>query len=139
MTRSGVARKLGIKQGMKVLLLGAPEKADALLGDLPDGARLLKKSSGEADAVIAFVRSQAEVRAIAPSATSAIGENGLLWFAYPKKSGPLQSDLSRDSGWEPLFEAGLDSVAQISMDETWTGFRFRRKHLIGKRRGRAAK
>jgi hypothetical protein len=70
---------------------------------------------------------------MAPSALSAVVDNGLLWFAYPKKSGPLKSDLSRDSGWEPLFEAGFDSVAQISIDETWTGFRFRPKHLVGRR------
>ena len=80
-----------------------------------------------------IVRCKADVKTMAPSALSAVVDNGLLWFAYPKKSGPLQSDLSRDSGWEPLFAAGFDSVAQISIDETWTGFRFRPKHLVGKR------
>lgn len=133
MTPSGLARKLGIRPGMKVLLQGAPADFLALLGDLPEGAKLLKTSSGGADCVIAFVRCKADVKTMAPSALSAIVEDALLWFAYPKKSGPLPSDLSRDSGWEPLYEAGLDSVAQVSIDETWTGFRFRPKHLVGKR------
>src|SRR5215475_5435284 len=133
MVPSGLARKLGIKPGMKVLLRGVPAHLLPLLGNLPDGAKLLKTSKGEADLVIAFVRSGAEVKRMTPSALSALGENGLLWFAYPKKSGRLQSDLSRDKGWEPLFEAGFDSVAQISIDETWTGFRFRPNHLVGKR------
>lgn len=129
-----LARKFGIKPGMKVLLQDAPAGFRDLLGNLPDGARLLKTASGETDCVIAFVRSKAEVRTAAPTALRAVGDKGLLWFAYPKKSGPLQSDLSRDAGWEPLFEAGFDSVAQISIDETWTGFRFRPRHLVGKRR-----
>ncbi len=133
MTLSGLARKLGIKPGMKMLLQGAPTDFLARLGNLPDGAKLLKTSTGGADCAIAFVRSKADVKKIAPSALSAVVDDGLLWFAYPKKSGPLQSDLSRDSGWEPLFEAGFDTVAQISIDETWTGFRFRPKHLVGKR------
>jgi len=78
------------------------------------------------------VRSKADVEAMAPTVLRAASDSGLVWFAYPKKSGPLKSDLSRDSGWEPVFDSGFDSVAQISIDETWTGFRFRPKHLVGK-------
>jgi len=128
---SELVRKLGIKPGMKVLLQAPPAGFPAVLGTLPEGAKVLPAPTGGTDCVIAFVRSKAEVKKLAPLALSVIGEKSLLWFAYPKKSGPLQSDLSRDSGWEPLFEAGFDSVAQISIDETWTGFRFRPKHLVG--------
>jgi hypothetical protein len=130
---SGLVQKLGIKPGMTVLVQGAPAGFAATLGSLPTGARLRKTSNGAADCVVAFVRSKAEVKAAAPTALGAVIDDGLLWFAYPKKSGPLQSDLTRDSGWEPVFDSGFDSVAQISIDETWTGFRFRPKHLIGKR------
>ena len=94
---------------------------------------MLKTSSGAADCVIAFVRSKADVKAMAPSVLRAVIDDGLLWFAYPKKSGPLAADLSRDSGWEPVFDSGFDAVAQVSIDDTWTGFRFRPKHLVGKR------
>jgi hypothetical protein len=130
---SELARKLGIKPGMAVLLQGAPPGFATQLGTLPDGAKLLSTSAGAADCVIAFVRSKADVKTMAPAVLRAVTDDGLLWFAYPKKSGPLESDLSRDSGWEPVFGGGFDSVAQISIDDTWTGFRFRPKHLVGKR------
>ena len=133
MTSTGLARKLGIKPGMTVLLQGAPPGFAELLGSLAEGAKLLKTLTDAADCVIAFVRSKADVKTMAPAALRAVSDNGLLWFAYPKKSGPLKSDLSRDSGWEPVFDSGFDSVAQISIDDTWTGFRFRPKHLVGKR------
>jgi hypothetical protein len=133
MTVSNLARKLGIKPGMKVLIHDAPAGFLPLLGNLPDGAKLLKTARSKADCVIAFVRNKAAVKTAAPIALNALEDDGLLWFAYPKKSGPLQSDLSRDDGWEPLLDAGLDSVAQISIDDTWTGFRFRPAHLVGKR------
>jgi hypothetical protein len=73
------------------------------------------------------------VEAVASAVLSAVMEDGLLWFAYPKKSSGMKSDLSRDIGWDPVFAADFDSVAQVSIDETWTGFRFRPKHLVGKR------
>jgi hypothetical protein len=133
MTSSDIARKLGVKTGMTVLLQNAPPGFEVQLGSLPDGARLSTTATGAADCVIIFVRSKVEVITMTRKILSAVIDSGLLWFAYPKKSGPLQSDLSRDSGWEPVFDSGLDSVAQISIDETWTGFRFRPKHLIKKR------
>jgi hypothetical protein len=115
---------------MNVLLRGEPADFTTLLGNLPDGAKVLRASNDQAECVIVFVRCKADVEKMARSALRSAGDNTLLWFAYPKKSGPLKSDLSRDSGWEPLLEAGFDSVAQISIDDTWTGFRFRPKHLI---------
>jgi hypothetical protein len=130
---SGLARKFGIKPGMNVLVQDAPTDFLKLLGALPEGAKVLKTANGKTECVIAFVRNKAGVKTIAPKTLKAVGDKTLLWFAYPKKSGPLQSDISRDDGWEPLFDAGFDSVAQISIDPSWTGFRFRPKHLVGKR------
>ena len=118
---------------MTVLLGGAPSNFASLLSNVP-GITLLKSSKQKVDCVIWFVRNEAEVQAVSLTVLSAVSEDGLLWFAYPKKSSGVKSDLSRDVGWEPVFTAGFDSVAQISIDETWTGFRFRAKHLVGKRR-----
>lgn len=133
MNASGLARKLALKPGMTVLVKDAPPDFASLLSSSAEGIRLSKTSDKKVDCVIAFVRSKANVQVVAPAVFNAIAEDGLLWFAYPKKSGGIKSDLSRDTGWEPVFAAGLDSVAQISIDETWTGFRFRPKHLVGKR------
>ena len=118
---------------MTVLLRDAPSDFASLLSTLADGIKLLRATDDKADCVIAFVRCRADVQAVASAVLSAVVEDGLLWFAYPKKSGAVKSDLSRDIGWEPVFAGGFDSVARISIDETWTGFRFRPKHLVGKR------
>ena len=32
--------------------------------------------------------------------------------------------LSRDAGWDPLYQAGRGPVAAISIDEVWSGLRF---------------
>lgn len=130
---SNLAQKLGLKPGMKILLTGAPPDFAGQLGALPPGAALVSRAAGPLPAAIAFVRTQADVRAVAPRLLDALAPDALLWFAYPKKSGPLASDLSRDQGWAPVYERGYDSVAQISVNDAWTGFRFRPGHLVGRR------
>ncbi len=133
MGAEGIARKLGLKPGMAISLRNAPPDFAAALSRAAEGIKLSQTSAQKTDCVIAFVRSKADVLTIAPTVLSAIAEDGLLWFAYPKKTGSIKSDLARDTGWDPVFAAGFDSVAQVSIDETWTGFRFRPRHLIGKR------
>lgn len=115
---------------MTVLLANAPDIFASLLSDLPDGVRFATGEVQCVDCVIAFVQNKSDVRAAAKTALAAVKEDGLVWFGYPKKSGRIKTDITRDVGWEPVYEAGFDSVAQVSIDETWTGFRFREKRFI---------
>jgi hypothetical protein len=55
-----------------------------------------------------------------------------LGFAYPKKTGAIKTDLSRDHGWQPLDRHDLLPVTQIALDETWSALRFRRRAEIQK-------
>ena len=134
MSTAGLARKFGLKPGMTALLYKAPESFAASLQASGEGLELVTASRKPVACVIAFVSNKADVASAVRAALAGVVADGLLWFAYPKKTGALKSDLSRDSGWEPVYAAGLDSVAQISIDDTWTGFRFRARHLVGKAR-----
>ena len=84
-------------------------------------------------AILAFVRSRAEVKEAARSVLSKADPDALLWFAYPKKASRRYSaDISRDDGWEPLAAAGYRPVRQISIDEDWSALRFRRAEAVGR-------
>jgi predicted transport protein len=50
----------------------------------------------------------------------------VLWFAYSKTTSKVASDLTRDQGWKSLYDMGLQGVASIAIDNTWSGVRFRR-------------
>ena len=79
---------------------------------------------------LAFVRDKAEVAEAVKEVASAYRAGGHLWFAYPKKSGSIRSDLSRDCGWEPIAELGLLAVTQIAIDQNWSAIRFRLREEI---------
>jgi hypothetical protein len=77
------------------------------------------------DFVQVFVKDQAAVDRHAATALRWLSPAGLLWFTYPKKTGAIKSDITRDHGWEALYEAGWRPVTQIAIDQTWSALRFR--------------
>ncbi len=125
-----LVEKLGIKPNNKVLILNAPKGYLPLLGTLPDGVRLDTTASGLYDFVQVFVRSRAELAQIAGTVFEALKPGGIIYFSYPKKSGAIQTDLSRDVGWEVVTGRGYQGVRLISVDDTWSAFRIRPQHEI---------
>lgn len=125
MADSPLAKRLGIKPGQRVLVMNAPESYWELLGDLPDGVDLKTSPDGEFDVVQLFVRSKQDVDHHAPQAMEALKPGGMLWFAFPKKTSGIKTDVSRDTGWDVVRAADMEAIATISIDDTWSGIRFR--------------
>ena len=125
MVQSSLSRKLGIKQGHRILVINEPEGYKATLGALPEDVEIETSASGECDFVQAFVRDKAGIDSLASVAMGALKKGGLLWFSYPKKSSKVKTDITRDTGWDSLREADMRPVSQVSVDDTWSALRFR--------------
>ncbi|MBN8610482.1 MAG: YdeI/OmpD-associated family protein [Deltaproteobacteria bacterium] len=126
-----LAKKLLIKPGHKVLVLRAPQiVADAIAP--PAGVQLTTSNTarGPFDVVLIFVSSGKGLGDHAPKALAALAPDGVLWFAYPKKTSGVSSDLSRDEGWQPLRSRGWGPVAQVALDATWSAVRFKPEESI---------
>ena len=125
MADSALAKKLGIKPGYRILILGAPPAFVEALAPLPENVIVSEQPGGLYDFVLAFFQSRAEVEQHGAQALSAVKPSGLLWLCYPKQSSRLKSDVHRDTGWEAIHEAGWQGVSLISIDDTWSAMRFR--------------
>jgi len=55
-----------------------------------------------------------------------------LWISYPKRSSKVETDITRDVGWDVVYKAGLEGVTQIAIDDTWSALRFRPADRVGK-------
>jgi hypothetical protein len=119
-----VLDKLGYKPAVKARVLGAPAGLEPLLGDTLAGR------STAPDWVLAFADSVAALTAMAPKAAGLYRRGGHLWFAYPKKTGAINTDITRDHGWEALKPLDLLPVTQIAIDATWSALRFRYRNEI---------
>jgi hypothetical protein len=130
-----LSKKLGIKPEYALLILDAPDGYRTRLDPLPDGVRIgtVALPGGLFDLVQVFVRSRADVTRHAGAALAALKPGGLLWFAFPKKSTKVQTDVSRDTGWDALHAAGWEIVSVIAIDDTWSAGRFRPSSVVNTR------
>lgn len=131
MESSALAKKFQIKPGHHLLLVNTPPEMAAQLAPLPDAVQLAADAPGLADVVLCFVQNSLELRQHAATALTAVTLDGLLWFAYPKGSSGVPTDLNRDAGWEPVRSAGWEPVRQVAIDATWSAVRFRRGAVRG--------
>ena len=116
-------RKLGIRPGSVVALIGAPEEFEQTLGPLPEGAVLRTGARGRCDLVVWFARSRREVERRVGKLGEFAGSDG-LWIAWPKRASGVSSDLSQTVVRQIGLSAGLVDYRVCSIDETWSALRF---------------
>lgn len=125
MPATPLVNKLGIKPGQRLLILQAPEGYLQKLDPLPENTELQTNTAGKFDFIQIFAHKREDVERLTPEALQALKPRGQLWFAYPKLSSKVKTDLTRDHGWDSLVEAGWRVVTLISIDDTWSALRFR--------------
>ncbi|WP_157446984.1 hypothetical protein [Cytophaga aurantiaca] len=62
-----------------------------------------------------------------------IESDSVLWFAYPKGTSGIKTDVNRDSLWAMGEEYGITSVSAISINDVWSALRFRPIDRVGKK------
>ncbi len=116
-------KKLGIKPGYVVALLGAPPELAWTLGPLPDGAQLRPSGRGRRDLTLCFVKSLRELRRRIPRLVE-VSEQGHVWIAWPKKASGLATDVTQTDVRRTGLDAGLVDFKICAIDETWSGLCF---------------
>jgi CheY-like chemotaxis protein len=130
-----LAKKLGIRGGSRILLVGAPRGFRGLLGPLPKGARIFSSGWAQADVLLLVIRSLPDLQALVPGAARSLAPGGKLWIVWPKKTsgkatGPGQNDV-RAFG----LASGFVDYKIAALDATWSGLCFARRRAA--RGGRA--
>lgn len=133
-----LARKLGLKPGLRVTLIGAPEDYAALVAfDL--GTCTLLRRPGAFDFAHAFVRSRAGLDAALEALDAHLDDRGMIWISWPKKAAKIATDLTEDGIRELALPRGLVDVKVCAVDAVWSGLKLvRRVQLRGKATERRA-
>ena len=121
---AALAKKLKLQPGLRAAVIGAPPGYVERLAAV-DELTLSTTLDGRFDWIQVFVRTTAELADVVKPITTAIEPTGRVWICYPKGSSKIQTDLTRDKGWQPLDGGDLMWLSLVSIDETWSAFGLR--------------
>lgn len=125
MSQKPIAQKLLIKENDKVLLINEPKGYRSMLGKLPANVAILTEPATKPlDFIQIFAASKKELDQL-NKLKSVLSRKGLLWVTYPKGTSKVKTDINRDIIREYAQTKGLQAVAMVSIDDTWSALRLK--------------
>jgi hypothetical protein len=105
------------------------------MGTLPSGVNITE-SAKLFDQIHWFVTNKAQLEKELAKILKLLKPGVIVWVYYPKGSSKMQTDLTRDKGWDRLLAEGnkLTWLSLISFNDTWSVFGFRAQTLADKKK-----
>ena len=125
---NSISDKLKIKAKFSLLTLNAPDNFKKGLQGLPTGVKIID-SGKDYNQVHWFVFNRAQMEKEMNKVMKLVKPEVTVWVYYPKGTSKIQTDLTRDKGWDCLLAESdkLTWISLISFDDTWSVFGFRTK------------
>lgn len=119
-------QKLGLKPGQRCAFVDPPSDYAALVGrGLDDLAQ--PHAPDELDFVHLFVRDAATLECAIDRWLARLGDGGMLWVSWPKKTSPLFLDLTEDGVRAAALPRGFVDVKVCAVDADWSGLKLLRR------------
>jgi len=122
-SRTPLAKKLGIREGNKVLLIGAPESFPKLLEPLPEAVQFVARLSASTDIVHVFSARKAELQNALTAYRTKLNPTAMVWVSWPKKSSKVPTDITEDTIRELALPLGFVDIKVCAIDEVWSGLK----------------
>jgi hypothetical protein len=127
-----LARKLGIEQASRVLLLGAPGHYERLVEPLPSGVRFEKRAGPAIDIAHVFVTQQAQLVRHLGALRRTLRPDAAIWVSWPKKASGVATTVTEDVIRDVALPLGFVDVKVCAVSELWSGLKLVvRKELRG--------
>lgn len=117
-----LAKKLGLKDDLTVLLSGAPGGYRKSL-DAPQSVRFVTKLSGDVDLVQIFTARRAQLADALPRYRQTLAPDAIVWVSWPKKSSKVPTDITEDTVREVALPLGFVDVKVCAVDDVWSGLK----------------
>ena len=111
-------KKLGIKEGDRVLVKNAP-------AEMPEELRAVRlvRAARELDVALIFATSLHQFTAGFAALSTAVKPDGTIWAAWPKKSSGIQSDLTDNAIRAVALKTPFVDVKVCAIDDIWSGLK----------------
>lgn len=119
--------KLGIRDGMRAMLIGVPDKFPEISGYGRFAAvDAVAPSPVERvfDYIHVFETDRCRLEDLLGTVRGSLKPDGMIWMSWPKKASKVKTDITEQVLRDLLLPTGLVDVKVAAMDETWSGLKF---------------
>lgn len=118
-----LAKKLGIREGSKVNLIGAPEGYLKLLEPLPVDIEFVSRVSQSTDIIHFFCTQRTELEKALSTFRGKIKPTASIWVSWPKKSAKVPTTVTEDTVREVALPLGFVDIKVCAIDDVWSGLK----------------
>jgi hypothetical protein len=118
-----LAKKLGIKPGSRLLLIGAPDQYISLLAPLPEGVQFEQQLTEATDIVQIFSTQRIQLEQLLESFRATLKPTGAVWVSWPKKSARVPTDITEDIIRDIALPLGFVDIKICAVNEVWSGLK----------------
>ncbi len=123
-----LSQKFKIKEGDSLLTINEPKDFKKTLEPLPAKVKI-SSTTKDYQQVHWFVLNRSQMEKELNGIIKLVKGEVVCWIYYPKGTSKIQTDLTRDKGWDALLKnEQFQWISLISFDETWSAFAFRLKN-----------
>ena len=118
-----LAKKLGIKNGSRLLPINPPDNYVQLLWPLPENVFILETTENDVDLAHLFTNSRDELCGELAKLRRLIKQDGTIWVSWYKKAAKLPTEITEENIREAAFPLGLVDVKVCAVDDKWSGLK----------------
>jgi hypothetical protein len=117
-----LAKKLGLKPGLRTWWDGMPDSVAAEIGET--GITLLAEPEAPIDAAHIFVTSYGDMEAKLAALRPLLAPAGFIWVSWPKRASKVPTDITEDRIRDAILPAtDLVDVKVCAVDAIWSGLK----------------
>lgn len=117
-------KKLGVRDGMHVALVAAPDGFEEFLGELPKDTTVLTRITPKINLALCFVRSLGDLAGTLDLLKLRLPEQASVWIVHPKRAGRYHVDFNQNHVRDRALAIGLVDYKVCSIDNDWSALKF---------------
>ena len=118
-----LARKLNLRDGMRVWFLDMPEDAQDEIDEYALELTFVADPAEGIDAAHIFVTARDELERLVTSLRDQIAPDGQVWVSWPKRASGAATDITEDTIREIALPLGFVDTKVCAVDEIWSGLK----------------
>jgi len=116
-------KKLGLKEGLNVKLINAPDNYPSLISEMADKLVFKNKATSGLNFIHLFSNRAKELETKLPLLKEQISKDGIIWVSWYKKSSGKATEVTEDMVRNTALAIGLVDVKVCAVDENWSGLK----------------